>query len=140
MIDFNHSVSVAAVIVDDEQRVLLVQRRDNGHWEPPGGVLETHERIEDGLRREVREETGLDIEVERLSGIYKNVAQGILAIVFRARQSGGSLTATQESSAFQWATAADVRRLVQPVYVVRVTDALEQGDTRMYDHDGTQLL
>jgi 8-oxo-dGTP diphosphatase len=35
-----HSVSVAGVVIDEDERVLLIQRRDNGHWEPPGGVLE----------------------------------------------------------------------------------------------------
>src|ERR1035441_848949 len=38
-----HSVSVAAVVVDDHDRALLIRRRDNGHWEPPGGVLELDE-------------------------------------------------------------------------------------------------
>jgi 8-oxo-dGTP pyrophosphatase MutT (NUDIX family) len=57
-----HSVSVAGVIVDDSGRALLSRRRDNQSWEPPGGVLELAESIEDGLRREVREETGLEVE------------------------------------------------------------------------------
>jgi 8-oxo-dGTP diphosphatase len=46
-----HSVSVAGVIVDDCCRALLSRRRDNQRWEPPGGVLELAEYIEDGLRR-----------------------------------------------------------------------------------------
>ena len=46
-----HSVSVAAAIFDDSgENVLLIKRRDNGRWEPPGGVLELDETIEDGLR------------------------------------------------------------------------------------------
>jgi 8-oxo-dGTP pyrophosphatase MutT (NUDIX family) len=57
-----HSVSVAGVIVDGCGRALLSRRRDNQRWEPPGGVLELAESIEDGLRREVREETGLEVE------------------------------------------------------------------------------
>jgi NUDIX domain-containing protein len=48
-----HSVSVSGVIPHDHGRVLLVRRRDNQHWKPPGGVLELAETIHDGLRREV---------------------------------------------------------------------------------------
>jgi 8-oxo-dGTP diphosphatase len=51
-----HSVSVAAVITDDAGRVLVVQRRDNGKWETPGGILELHEPVHAGVRREVEEE------------------------------------------------------------------------------------
>jgi 8-oxo-dGTP pyrophosphatase MutT (NUDIX family) len=55
-------VSVAAVVVDECNRVLVVQRRDDGTWQPPGGVLELHETLEEGLVREVREETGHIVE------------------------------------------------------------------------------
>src|SRR3954469_9135931 len=78
-----HSVSVAAAIFDESgENVLLIKRRDNGHWEPPGGVLELNETIEEGLRREVREETGAEIEVGPLTGVYKNMNRGIVALVF----------------------------------------------------------
>jgi 8-oxo-dGTP pyrophosphatase MutT (NUDIX family) len=50
------------VITDDDGRALLIRRRDTLHWEPPGGVLELDESIEAGLRREVRERTGLTVE------------------------------------------------------------------------------
>ncbi len=60
-----HSVSVAGVVIRDDGRILAIQRRDNLHWEPPGGVLEMAETFEAGVRREVREETG--VEVERLT-------------------------------------------------------------------------
>src|SRR6201999_4270975 len=80
-----HSVSVSGVIIDEQGRALLIQRRDNHHWEPPGGVLELAESIEDGLRREVREETGLDVEPGALSGVYKNMSRGIIALVFRCK-------------------------------------------------------
>ena len=79
-----HSVSVAAAIFDDSgEKVLLIKRRDNGNWEPPGGILELDEAIEDGLRREVLEETGAEIDVGPLTGVYKNMNRGIVALVFR---------------------------------------------------------
>jgi len=58
-----HSVSVAGVVVRDDGRVLAIRRADNGTWEPPGGVLELSETLEDGVRREVYEETGVKVSV-----------------------------------------------------------------------------
>ena len=105
-----HSVSVAAVITDDHGRALLIQRRDNHRWEPPGGVLELGETIQDGLRREVREETGLDVEPDPLTGVYKNMIRGIVALVFRCKITGGTLTTTDETAAYRWATPAEIPR------------------------------
>ena len=109
--DARHSVSVAGVITDDHGRALLIQRRDNRRWEPPGGVLELGETIPDGLRREVREETGLDVEPIALTGVYKNMTRAIVALVFRCKITGGELATTDEVAAFRWATAADVAQL-----------------------------
>ena len=105
-----HSVSVAAAIIDDENRVLVIRRRDNGNWEPPGGVLELEESIPDGLKREVREETGLEIEVERLVGVYKNLELFVVALVFRAHAIGGALSVGDETAAFAWWSKADIHQ------------------------------
>src|SRR6478609_6026571 len=94
-----HSVSVAAVILDDQSsKVLLIRRRDNGHWEPPGGVLELDETPDQGLRREVEEETGVEVRVDRLTGVYKNMSRGIVALVFRCSTDDDPLTATAEAA------------------------------------------
>src|SRR5205807_2605215 len=92
-----HSVSVAAAIFDKSgENVLLIKRRDNGHWEPPGGVLELDETIEEGLRREVREETGAEIEIGPLTGVYKNMAHGVVALVFRCAARSATTPHTDE--------------------------------------------
>src|SRR5204862_7786985 len=83
-----HSVSVGAVVLDDDGRVLVIQRRDNGKWQLPGGVLELDESIHHGLRREVLEETGVVIDPERLTGVYKNLRLGVVALLFRPRVVG----------------------------------------------------
>ncbi len=139
--DARHSVSVAGVITDDHGRALLIQRRDNHQWEPPGGVLEPGETIHDGLRREVREETGLDVEPVALTGVYKNMTRAIIALVFRCKITGGDLATTDEVAAFRWATSADVAGLADEAYAVRVLDALN-GDrpAAVRDHDGVHLI
>jgi 8-oxo-dGTP diphosphatase len=136
-----HSVSVSGVITDDHGRALLIQRRDNHHWEPPGGVLELDEAIEDGLRREVREETGLDIEPDTLTGVYKNMNRGIIALVFRCKVTGGELTANDEVTDFRWADESNIRQLASPAYAVRILDALRANTAAaVRQHDGIRVL
>jgi ADP-ribose pyrophosphatase YjhB (NUDIX family) len=136
-----HSVSVAAVITDDHGRALLIERRDNQRWEPPGGVLEVGESIQDGLRREVREETGLDVEPVTLTGVYKNMTRAIVALVFRCTTTGGQLTLNDEVTAFRWATPTEVADLAAEAYAVRVLDALrDEPGPAVRQHDGTRVL
>lgn len=136
-----HSVSVAGAIIGDDGRVLLARRRDNGHWEPPGGVLELAETVEDGLAREVAEETGLNVEIEALSGVYKNINRGIVALVFRCHVTTGTLTSNDEASEFQWATDPELDELMDPAYAVRARDAVRfTGTPAIRTHDGIQLV
>lgn len=135
-----HSVSVAGVITDDDGRALLIRRRDTLRWEPPGGVLELDESIEAGLRREVREETGLMIEPVVLTGVYKNMARGIVALVFRCNVIGGHLTLNNEVSEFQWATPEGVEAIADEAFAVRVLDALaDRPAPAVRHHDGVRV-
>lgn len=138
-----HSVSVAAAIFDASgENVLLIQRRDNGRWEPPGGVLELSETIEDGLRREVREETGIEIEVGLLTGVYKNLAAGIVALVFAGRALSEPIPVTAEARAIRWVPVSQVDELMLPVYAIRVHDAVtvRAAPPSIRAHDGTAVL
>ena len=135
-----HSVSVAAAIVDESGQVLAVRRRDNGHWEPPGGILELHETIQAGLVREVREETGLEVEPQALSGVYKNMRRGIVALVFRCRIIGGEPRPTREAEQVSWLSPDQVRDLMDEAYATRLLDALRPGPAAIRAHDGLSLL
>ncbi|MET8052965.1 NUDIX domain-containing protein [Streptosporangium sp. NPDC005286] len=135
-----HSVSVAGVVVDDHGRALLTKRADNGQWQAPGGVLELSEAITDGLRREVLEETGLIVEPVALTGVYKNMSRGIVALVFRCKTTGGSLTTNDEVTGFHWATPAEIPQMVAEAFAVRVLDALHDGAPAIRQHDGVHLV
>lgn len=119
-----HSVSVAGAVIRDDGRFLAIQRADNGQWELPGGVLELDESPEEGVRREVYEETGVRVEVDQLSGLYKNMARGVVALVFRCKPSGGTEQTSDESTAVAWFTAEEVAERMSEVYAVRPLDAL----------------
>lgn len=138
--DRKHWVSVAAAIIDGDL-VLATRRRDNGKWEPPGGTLEPDETVIDGLRREIHEETGMIIGATRLSGIYKNMSQGIVALVFRAEHDGSQPKPTEEVAEFKWMTKEEVERNLDPAYACRLIDALKNESTpTVRSHDGTDLL
>lgn len=63
---------VSGVIQDGAGRILLQRRSDNGLWALPGGSVELGESVRDAIVREVREETGLSVEVVRLIGVYSD--------------------------------------------------------------------
>ena len=139
--DTRHSVSVAGVVIDEDGRALIIQRRDNAHWEPPGGVLERNEAISDGLRREIKEETGLAVEPVALTGVYKNMSRGIIALVFRCRAVGGELAENEEVTGFRWVRKNDVRSIMPEAYAVRILDAFQpQAVPAVREHDGVKLL
>jgi ADP-ribose pyrophosphatase YjhB (NUDIX family) len=131
---------VAAAIVNEAGQLLAVRRRDNGHWEPPGGVLELDETIHAGLAREVREETGLEIEPEVLTGVYKNMRRGIIAMVFRCRVVGVQPGATAEAREVAWLAPDEVHERMDEAYATRLLDALQPGPAAIRAHDGLSLL
>lgn len=145
-----HSLSVAGIVVDDDGRttkVLMIKRRDNGRWQPPGGRLDADETIAAGLMREVREETGLHVIPTAFSGIYRHMDTRVLALVFLCEVTNGRILAqTTETTACCWLTLDEVCDRVDPAFAVRMDDALRNyrsrvvGEGRVRDHSGiTQL-
>ena len=104
--------SAVAFIENDRGEVLLIRRTDNGDWALPGGGHDLGERIEDTAVREAKEETGLDIEITGLIGIYTNPNHLIeygdgevrqqFALSFRARVVGGEISSNHEATAIEW--------------------------------------
>ena len=135
-----HSVSVAGIVVNDAGQVLVIRRRDNGQWEPPGGVLELDEFFEQGVRREIKEETGIPVEVEQLTGVYKNMQRGVVALVFRCRPLADRAHTSDETAQVLWIDPEAVPYMMAPAYAVRVTDALRGDLPVTRAHDGIRLI
>ncbi|MBJ7906414.1 NUDIX domain-containing protein [Streptomyces sp. DSM 110735] len=135
-----HSVSVAGVVVREDGRLLAIRRADNGAWQLPGGILELDETPEAGVAREVLEETGIHVEVDELTGIYKNLPRGIVALVFRCKPSGGIERTSSESTAVSWLTPDEVSERMSEVFAVRLLDALDGNGPHVRSHDGKRLI
>jgi ADP-ribose pyrophosphatase YjhB (NUDIX family) len=90
----------------------------------------------------VSEETGLLVEIDQLTGVYKNMTQGIIALVFRCHVIGGTPRPTAEASETTWLTPDEVRERMNPAFAIRLLDALEEHarGPAVRTHDGTDLL
>src|SRR5207302_8717836 len=89
-------MAVSAVVLEQGD-VLLDHRRDIDWWNLPGGGLELGETVDEALHREVFEETGLEVEIERLVGVYSKPQKQEVVLAFRCRIMGGALCETEES-------------------------------------------
>lgn len=103
----------------DGGRALLIERASEplkGSWSLPGGVVEAGERLADAVRREVREETGLEVEPVRMVEIFERIMpdpQGrteyhYVLIDYLCRVTGGQLRAASDASQARWVNCADL--------------------------------
>jgi len=106
---------VAAGVVVEDGRVLLTQRKRGAHlegaWEFPGGKVEEGEDPRDALRRELKEELGIDVSVGEIVDVtfhrYEDAGRSILLLFFDATRARGSADPKAlDVAAFEWADAA----------------------------------
>lgn len=126
-----HSVSVAAVVQNDDGQVLLIERADNGNWEIPGGIVEMEEDLLDALVREVQDETGVTIQPGRLTGIYKNLRYGVVALVFSGRAKSGTAKPTPEARSVEYVAPEIAANRVSERMRPRIVDALAPQPTNV---------
>src|SRR5829696_6147429 len=111
----------SAAIFDQQQRILLTRRTDNGQWCLPGGRMESGESAAEACEREVFEETGLRVRVKRLVAVYSDPDQlviypdgnkaHIVALHFEAEVIGGEPGLSNETTDFGYFTVEDMAGL-----------------------------
>ncbi|PKB80917.1 MAG: DNA mismatch repair protein MutT [SAR202 cluster bacterium Io17-Chloro-G9] len=96
-----HDPKIAATCVVARRGKILMIQRDTpvgrGLWSMPGGYIDRGEVVEDGAAREVLEETGLQVEVQGLVGLFSEAGNPVVVAAFAARETGGSLKAGPEA-------------------------------------------
>ena len=129
-------VAVTVFVLDDQDRVLLIRRTDNGLWAIPGGAQDFGEYIAETAVRETREESGIDIEVTGIVGIYTNPSHVMaysdgevrqqFSICFRARYLSGEPTPSDESSEVRWVPKEQLDQLpIHPSMRLRIDHGYE---------------
>ncbi len=138
-------LSVSAVVwrASRARELLLMQRSDNGLWGLPGGYVEPGESVLEATRREVREETGYEIDLGRLVGVYSDPKHQVIAyadgrrvqavnLCFEAlavRQGGP--TTPHETLALGFFAHDKLPEPFVPIHTIRIADAAAGGEVRV---------
>lgn len=127
--------SVVAVVRDAQSRILMIHKTDNDKWALPGGGHEFGESIQETVFREVLEETGYHVKVEKVTGLYTNPRHVMayddgevrqqFSIAFLATLTGGDARTSSESDEVEWLTLEQIEdKPIHPSMHQRIIDAL----------------
>lgn len=125
---------VAAIVRADDGRILLHRRQAQDGWAPPSGGVEAGEDVVSAIHRELKEETKLDVEVQRLVGVYSDPAFQIIrypdgrsvhfvTCLFLCRPSGGALQGSDEGIQWEWFSPDNLPAGLLPYARVWISDS-----------------
>ncbi|MEV4150203.1 NUDIX domain-containing protein [Amycolatopsis sp. NPDC049691] len=137
------AVAVSAFIQDDDGRILMIRRTDNGLYSIPGGQLELGETLAEAAVREVREETGIECKVTGVIGLYSDPRHVIayddgevrqeFSICFRAKQVSGTLRTSNESSEVDWISPNQTSSIqIHPTIKLRIKHGLAEEKSTFF--------
>lgn len=132
-------VGCGCIVCDGAGRYLVVREAKasaRGRYALPAGKLELGETLAEAAVREVREETGVDVDVERLVGVWHcprtSEGFGVVNFVFAARAVGGAATPSADHPEVAWLTRAEIaalgeKRLLRGTHIEPALEAFERG-------------
>jgi len=135
--------AAAAVVFDVQGRILLHRRTDNGKWALPGGAIEIGETADQAVVREVKEETGYDVSVVKLVGVYSDPRHttitypegdtvSYVSVLFECSVTGGAAALSDESSAVDWFLPDALPQPFHSGHIPRVQDAVARQERAFY--------
>jgi len=135
--------TATAVVFDTQGRILLHRRSDNNNWALPGGIIEVGETADQAIMREVKEETGYDVSVMRLIGIYSEPKHttmtypegdtvSYVSILFECGVVGGTAALSDESTAVDWFLPGALPQPLHAGHVPRIQDATARQQAAFY--------
>jgi 8-oxo-dGTP pyrophosphatase MutT (NUDIX family) len=117
-------VGAAVFVFDEKDRMLLLKRRDNECWGPPGGAVEPGEVVEEAAKREVLEETGLELEELSLFGVFSGADQFYrypngdevhnVTITYISRVQGGQVRISPEHTDWKYFPPGEISTEISP--------------------------
>ncbi len=119
-----HLVAALGFVENDQEEILVVKERRSGEWVFPGGQVEIGENLMDGLIREVKEESGIVVEISHLTSIYSNTGtyeghSGVKIVPTKVmfdyvcKPIGGELSSSDETSESRWVKKNEVLDMVK---------------------------
>ncbi|WP_280351698.1 NUDIX hydrolase [Nocardia abscessus] len=131
-------VAVSAFVQDEQGRILMIHRTDNNKYSIPGGGQEVGETVSAAVVREVHEETGIDVEVTGVIGVFSDPDHVIayddgevrqeFSICFSAKPIGGDTRPSAESKEVKWVAPQDLAALdIHPSIKLRIEQGFRGG-------------
>ena len=123
MTKFN--IGVCGIIFDPEKRILLCHRHDYDLWNLPGGGAKDRESPWEEVVRETKEETGLDIKIENLLGVYFKPETNEVNFAFIGKPVSGELSLNDEADKLEYFAFSELPKYMSAKQIERIEDALE---------------
>lgn len=107
-----HKLAIACMVWNDKNQILLVKNHTRG-WEFPGGYVDQGESLKTAAVREVKEESGIDIQLTGFYGIDQNVADSTCIVIFEGKAIGGKLTHSDENQEAGFFSIAKAYKMIK---------------------------
>jgi 8-oxo-dGTP diphosphatase len=122
------TIGAFAIVTDAENRILWCLRTDFNIWNLPGGSVENGEAPWECVVREVREETGLDVVVEKTIGIYSKPEENDLVFSYKCQVVSGDLQINEEAKEIKYFHLSELPQNIVHKQVARVKDYFNSND------------